>query len=267
MTDVFDYRAGAGPLLISIPHDGRAIPPAMEEHMTDQARELPDTDWHVRRLYEFSKSLGASVIAANYSRYVVDLNRSRTDDTLYAGRSSTGLFPKRTFAGEDIYLAGETISADEQEERIETYWQPYHDRLSSSLNEIKRRFGYALLWDAHSIPSRVPLLFDGELPELNFGSNDAKSCASRLIAAVTAVAASDSGYSTVLDGRFRGGYITRTYGDPENDVHAVQLELAQRCYMSEESSEYDDASASQLQSTLRKLLQAFLESAHTRDGV
>lgn len=264
MTDCFDYHTGTTPLLISIPHDGRALPSAIAERMTAHARELPDTDWHVCRLYEFSKSLGASVITANYSRYVIDLNRSHRDEVLYKNQVVTGLCPEMTFGGEDIYLPGQNVSTDEKSDRIENYWRPYHDKVASSLKRIKEEFGYALLWDAHSIPSKVPLLFDGELPELNFGTNDGRSCENAMITAVMVEAQAGENFSVVLDGRFKGGYITRQYGEPSDDVHAIQLELAQRCYMIEESCRFDDQRASQLQGILSKVLQVFISNAASR---
>lgn len=262
--DCFEYCAGENPLLISIPHDGRALPPAIAERMTTRGRELPDTDWHVVRLYEFAKNLGASVIAANYSRYVVDLNRSQSDRDQCEGRFATGLCPEQTFEGHDIYLPGNNVSADEKMDRIDSYWRPYHDKIASSLRGIKESFGYALLWDAHSIPSKVPLLFDGELPELNFGTNGGRSCASDMIGAVIAEAETAENFSMVLDGRFKGGYITRQYGKPSTNMHSIQLELAQRCYMLERSCSFDDGRASQLQIVLSKALQAFISSAASR---
>ncbi len=261
VTDCFEYCAGTSPLLISIPHDGRVLPPVIAERMTEHGRGLPDTDWHVVRLYGFAKTLGASVIAANHSRYVVDLNRSDADEALYRSRFVTGLCPEKTFDGEAIYLPGKTVGADEKKERIDQYWRPYHDRISSSLSDIKDRFGYTLLWDAHSIPSKVPLLFDGELSQLNFGTNDGRSCAIELIDAVKDEADACESYSSVLDGRFKGGYITRQYGQPANDVHAIQLELAQRSYMNEKSRRFDDNLASHLQQVLTQVLQAYLASA------
>ncbi|MFQ5982776.1 MAG: N-formylglutamate deformylase [Woeseiaceae bacterium] len=259
MTSCFDYHAGTGPLLISIPHDGRILPEPLAERLTEHARELPDTDWHVRRLYAFSKLLGASVIAANYSRYVIDLNRSQADETLYQGRFVTGLCPEQTFDGEDIYLPGMTVTAEEKNDRIARYWRPYHDKIALVLSEIKERFGYALLWDAHSIRSRVPLLFDGELPEFNFGTNDRQSCANDLIEAILANAASVD--SVVVDARFKGGYVTRHYGEPASDIHAIQLELAQRSYMDEVPRHFDENRASHTEQVLTKVLRAFITSA------
>jgi N-formylglutamate amidohydrolase len=261
VSDCFAYSVGNTPLLISIPHDGRSIPPDIAKRMSKQALELPDTDWHVSRLYDFAGDLDASVVAARYSRYVVDLNRASNDEALYDVEFVTGLCPEKTFEGRDIYLPGLTVTEDEKRQRVESYWQPYHDRIASSLSEIKERFGYALLWDAHSIPSRVPLLFDDELPELNYGTNDGRSCANELIEAVIAQSGAAGKYSMVLNGRFKGGYITRHYGEPGTDIHAIQLELAQRSYMDEKTQNYDVERASQLQSILSKVLQAYLSSA------
>jgi N-formylglutamate amidohydrolase len=142
----------------------------------------------------------------------------------------------------------------------ETYWRPYHDRLLAELGDLKARFGYALLWDAHSIPGEVPLLFDGALPDLNIGTNGRKSCAEELEIAVMA-AAQESTYSFVLNGRFQGGFITRHYGDPDADVHAMQLELTQRRYMDEKTLAYSDRAAAQLRETIGSMLVAFMESA------
>jgi len=255
MTDVFDFQAGESPLLISIPHDGRKLMPGQPARMTRVGLELPDTDWHVRLLYDFTRELGAGMLAANFSRYVVDLNRPANDAALYAGQVATGLCPQQTFAGEAIYRHG-GVSADEQSIRIRDYWNPYHERLDSELCEIKARFGYALLWDAHSIAGRVPLLFGGTLPDLNIGTNDGLSAAATLTAPVVSVA-ERSPYSCVLNGRFKGGYITRHYGNPAKNVHAIQLELVQANYMDENTREFDTRRANKLRTTIRAMLQAF----------
>ena len=259
MIDVFSFHEGTTPLLISVPHDGCHLPHAIRERMTPEALQLPDTDWHVAELYSFVRELGASLLVANYSRYVVDLNRPATDEALYAGQVATGLCPVQTFAGEDIYR---TVAPDSAEvaQRVTTYWQPYHDKIESALAAIRAKHGYALLWDAHSIASRVPRLFDGELHELNIGTHGGRSCDPSLEAAVVdAVEAGPFGY--VLNGRFQGGFITRHYGDPLNRVHAVQLEIAQRVYMDELTRVYDAAKVAHLRATLRDMLQAFLDTA------
>ncbi len=209
------------------------------------------------RLYDFARGLGASMIVASYSRYVIDLNRPVTDEAMYEGQLATGLCPRYTFAGEPLYIDDDKVSRDEVERRVERYWRPYHDKLDSTLKRIFARHGKSLLWDAHSIASRVPRLFDGELPVLNLGTFDDRSCDPEVSAALLQVAA-DSPYEAVLNGRFKGGYITRHYGAPDRGVQAVQLELAQRAYMDEQSGEYDVGQASQIGDSLRRLLETFL---------
>jgi N-formylglutamate amidohydrolase len=260
MSAVYDFTKGKSPLLISIPHDGREIPPDIASRMSDAGRAIPDTDWHVIRLYEFATELGASIISARVSRYVVDLNRPANDEVLYPGQLSTGLCPEASFAGKPLYVDARGPDDQEKRSRIGSYWRPYHDRLDSELERIRSRYGYALLWDAHSIPGTVPLLFDGSLPDLNIGTNGRRSCAGEIESAVSAVAES-SPYSNVLNGRFKGGHITSFYGKPDEDVHAMQLELAQRCYMDEKSLRYADTLAGRLEDTIRAMLIAFLDSA------
>jgi len=259
MIQVVSLFEGALPLLISVPHDGCHVPDDLRARMTPAGLAVPDTDWHVAELYEFARDLGASMQIANYSRYVVDLNRSATDDVLYPGQVVTGLCPEQTFAGEEIYLEG-GITEEEKVARISTYWRPYHARIKSTLAALREKHGYALLWDAHSIPSILPRLFDGELPELNIGTNSGKSCSASIEAAVVEVA-SASTYGAVLNDRFKGGYITRHYGDPENRVFSIQLEIAQRAYMDETTTVFDIEKAGRLRSTLRQLLEAFLSAA------
>ena len=260
MTITFTRHQGTSPLLISIPHDGRRLPPRIAERMTDAALAMPDTDWYVRRLYDFASMSGATIIAAKYSRYLIDLNRSPEDEALYEGRVSTGLCPLKTFAGDAIYRQGRAVTAKGRARRIEKYWKPYHDELAASLAHIREQFGYALLWDAHSIRGTVPLLFEGELPDLNIGTNGGLSCPGPVQDAVAGVAARSS-YSSVVNGRFTGGYITRHYGDPEQRVFAIQLELAQRTYMNEKTLRYDAARARELGGILGELLETFKASA------
>ena len=260
MTASFFFEQGNTPLLISIPHDGRELAPGLEERMSIAGRSLPDTDWHARRLYRFARELDASVLAARFSRYVVDLNRPPSDAALYEGQLSTGLCPPRTFAGADIYVPGESCGVSERRKRTKTYWRPYHDMLATELARIRGRFGYALLWDAHSIRSEVPTLFQGVLPDMSIGTNDGASCGPRWQRAVLQVAL-ESDYSVVLNGRFKGGHITRRYGNPDDNVHAIQLELAQRSYMDERTLRYNEHAAGRLRVVLRTMLSAFLRCA------
>ena len=259
MSDVYEFAQGDAPLLLSIPHDGRRLPPPIRERMTPAALALPDTDWHVAELYGFAAELGASMLVANYSRYVIDVNRPASDEALYPGQLATGLCPTQTFAGDDIYRDG-GVSEEEVRRRIESYWHPYHDRLRATLEALREKHGYALLWDAHSIESRVPRLFDGELPALNIGTYGGRSCDGTIEAAIDGIAGS-SPYSSVLNGRFQGGFITRHYGDPGRHVHAVQLEIAQRVYMDEAARTFDDAKATRLRDTLRHMLITLMQTA------
>jgi len=252
MTDCYSFHQGVSPLLVSVPHDGRELPRSIAASMTDAGRALPDTDWHVARLYEFSKEIGASMIVANYSRYVIDLNRPADDTSMYEGQRSTGLCPLQTFDGRDLYPGDASIDI---EDRLARYWRPYHDKMQHVLEACRDSHGHALLWDAHSITSRMPTLFDGELPVLNIGTYDGRSCATSLSDAVLSVA-QESPYDVVFNARFKGGYTTRHYGRPAQNVHAIQLELAQRAYMDEQTREYDDEKASQLRDTLRRMLSA-----------
>ena len=257
MSDVFTFHAGDTPLLISVPHDGWQIPSAIVQYMTGEARGIPDTDWHIAQLYDFVRKRGASLLVANLTRYVVDLNRPADDAEMYAGELSTGLCPTRTFAGDAIYAEELEIAT---ELRIERFWRPYHDKLAATLAALREQHGYALLWDAHSIRSEVPALFAGELPVLNLGTWDGRSCNASIADAVMAEATA-SPYDAVINARFKGGYITRHYGQPEKQVHAIQLELAQRAYMNERTLEYEEDKAAGLRDTLGRLLDRYEEAA------
>lgn len=259
MTHIARLIKGRSPLLVSIPHDGVALPPELVPRMTPAARSVPDTDWHVAKLYAFARGMGASILTPRFSRYVVDLNRSADDVTLYPGRNTTGLCPQQRFDGGNVYLEGEAPSADEIGERIERYWQPYHDALRDELERKRALHGRAILWEAHSIRSQLPWLFKGRLPDLNLGTAEGHSCGSLVETRVAAAAASQFDYSWVLNGRFKGGYITRHYGRPVEGVEAVQLELAQSTYMDEETTAWKPAEAERMQLLLRRMLVAAVE--------
>jgi N-formylglutamate deformylase len=257
--NTYDFSEGSTPLLVSMPHDGAAIPGALAARMTDYARTTPDTDWHMARLYDFAAELGASIVRPFNSRYVIDLNRAPDGKPLYPGASNTELCPTRCFDESPIYLEGEEPGADEVAERRGAYWQPYHDRIASTLAALKAEHGVALLFDAHSILSVVPRFFEGKLPDLNLGTAAGASCNGALQTALAGVLERASGYSHVVNGRFTGGYITRTYGDPANGVHAVQLEQAQCSYMNEEAPyDYREDLADGVRPTLRALLETML---------
>jgi len=257
-SDVYELHQGSAPLLISLPHDGTAIPDDIAPHLHDAARRVPDTDWHVATLYDFARELGASILVPRYSRYVIDLNRPPDGGALYPGRAETGLCPTIAFSGEPIYREGHAPDATEIERRRQTYWQPYHSALAGELARLKSTHGRALLWEGHSIRSEVPMLFEGRLPDLNLGTADGASCSSTRLDRITALLAQQNDYSWVANGRFKGGYITRHYGRPAQGVDAIQLELAQITYMDERSQRYDAVRAGRLQGLLRKMLLAAL---------
>lgn len=269
--EVFDlHRPAAGtaelPLLVSVPHTGEAVPADVAERFaSDRIRELPDTDRHLHRLYDFVPGLGATLLCARFNRFVVDLNRPATGEALYPGRDETGLVPTSSFGSEPIYRQGTEPDADEVRERVVRYWQPYHDCLTAELGRIRERFGYALLWDGHSIRSRVPRFFDGELPGLMLGDALGTSAAPELSAAVVAVHRA-SGISCRANDPFRGGFITRNYGDPARGVHALQLEMSQRLYMDEDPPfSWAEERARALQPVLERSLLAFAGAAAARE--
>jgi N-formylglutamate amidohydrolase len=260
----FELERRAGPLLISAPHVGTFVPDELAARLTPPGRALVDTDWFADRLYPFAEALGATVLRASWSRYVVDLNRDPSGATLYPGARTTGLCATETFEGEPLYAPGDEPSRDEIAVRRALCFDPYHDALAAELARIKARHGYALLLDAHSIWSPLPLLFDGELPDVNVGTNSGRSCDRDLAEAVARVFVG-SPYSHVVDGRFKGGYITRRYGNPAHAVHAVQLEINQKTYLAAGSrTAWDDAKASRLSIVLRAACEALLATAPSR---
>lgn len=233
MSDPFVFKAGDAPLLISIPHMGLEVPPDLFEMMTPVGRQLADTDWYLDQLYDFGHQMDASFLMARYSRYVVDLNRPPNDETLYPGQTKTGLFPQLTFRGEPIYQTTDEPDEAERQRRIDAYWQPYHDKLAQEIERLRSAHDHVLVWEAHSIASVLPRLFPGKLPDLNIGTNAGASAAAPLLAAVEASLA-NCPFTWVANGRFKGGYNTRAFGNPAAGVHTIQLEMCQSTYMNED---------------------------------
>lgn len=250
----YSLQRGVSPLLVSVPHAGTELPEDMKARLTAAAAPLPDTDWHVEKLYDFAPNLDATLLVAKMSRYVIDLNRSPDGAALYPGADETGLCPTSTFDRQPIYRSGEELAESEIQGRIEQFWRPYHEALKSELDRIIDLHGFAVLWDAHSIRSRVPRFFDGRLPDLNFGTADGASADAALAQGLMELAGA-SDHTPVLNGRFKGGYITRFYGASAKAVHAVQLELSQKNYMNEAPPySYDEARAADLRGLLEKFL-------------
>lgn len=259
MDGLYSCIRGSSALVLSIPHSGTRVPGPIAARMTPEARELPDTDWRVDDLYDFAANLGATVVKANYSRYVVDLNRPPDGSPLYPGQAGTGLCPTTQFDGRPVYLPGRGPDAAEMERRRLQFWQPYHDRLKAELDHARERHGKAILSDCHSIAPVVPRLFEGRLPSLNLGTNNGLSCEPELQRRVVAELAG-SGYDYAVNARFIGGFITRGYGQPQQGRHALQMEIAQDTYMDGASPEaYSPGRAAALKSCLRRVLHALLE--------
>jgi N-formylglutamate deformylase len=231
--DVFTLHLGTRPLLISVPHVGTLIPDDIATRLRPQALAVEDTDWHLERLYAFARELGASMIVPRFSRYCIDLNRPPGNTPMYAGSNNTELCPTRAFSGEPIYRDGQAPDEAEIARRLQLYWRPYHAALAAELARLKAVHGHVVLFDAHSIKSELPWLFDGSLPDLNLGTVSGASCSAGLRDALAAVLAAQTQFTQVVDGRFKGGSITRQYGRPAEGVHAVQLEMCWRCYMEE----------------------------------
>jgi N-formylglutamate deformylase len=259
---------GTRPLLVSLPHDGSAIPPDLAARMTPEARRAPDTDWCVSRLYAFARELGASVLVPRYARYAVDLNRPPDDVSLYPGQNTTGLCPTVRFDGGAVYLPGAEPDATEIAARVARFWRPYHDTLRAEIARLRAAHGRVLVWEGHSIRGTLPFLFEGRLPDLNLGTVGGASCRPATQARLEAALAAQSDYDWVANGRFKGGYITRHYAAPADSVETVQLEIAQRIYMHEDAdgtrsaaeseAAYDETLAGRAQRVIERLMLAAL---------
>lgn len=258
--ELYRYYPGIYPVVVNVPHAGTQLPPLMAERLTREAVTLPDTDWYVDRLYNFARDMHVHLLVAQNSRYVVDLNRNRQPETLYPGAFNTDVVPRYTFDEQPVYKKGDEPSSIELQERISAYWTPYHNKLLRILQFCIERYGKVVLLDAHSIRSHIPTLFEGELPMLNLGTaNGATADATLIEKAMGVLDASD--YSSVLNGRFKGGFITRNYGRPDAGCHVLQLEMAQRAYMSEDVPfDYSHEKSAEMQRrVLRPLVQTLID--------
>lgn len=255
--ELYALHRGRSAVVVDVPHAGTHLPPALRARLTPAALAVPDTDWHVEKLYAFAVDAGATLLCAMHSRYVVDLNRDPSGAALYAGADNTELCPTRTFANEPLYRDGETPAPAEIAERIGGCFYPYHAVLAAEIERVRALHGYAIVLDGHSIRSEVPRFFAGRLPDLNLGTASGASCAPALQARATEVLADAPGMTHVVDGRFKGGWITRHYGRPDEGVHALQLEVGARCYMDQDPPfPWHPVRAAPLIAVLRRLVVA-----------
>ena len=258
----FTLIRGDSPVVISLPHVGTQLPEELRPQLTEAARALPDTDWHVDQLYDFAFESGYTVLRALHARYLIDLNRPPDDAPLYPGSNTSGLCPTLDFSGAPLWRTGPSpVPPEEVRRRLSRYWEPYHAELAARIEAARARHGFALLIDGHSIRSRVPRLFAGRLPDINLGTADGTACATALRTRAQQLLYAQGRFTHVLDGRFKGGYITRHYGRPDAGVHALQIELAQCAYMDEASPAYTRRRAEPLRALLRALLAALAEAA------
>jgi N-formylglutamate deformylase len=264
MTPV-EVTQGDGPVVLGMPHTGTHVPPDIFARLNDVGRTLADTDWHIDRLYD-GLLPGATIVRATFHRYVIDANRPPDGASLYPGQNTTGLVPVTDFDGRPLWEM--EPEADEIEDRRARFHAPYHAALASELARVRARHGVAVLYDCHSIRSRIPFLFEGRLPDLNIGTNEGRTCAPAMEAAVARRCADAQGYTSVLNGRFKGGWSTRHYGRPETGVHAIQMELAQSTHLAAEAPPFawDDGKAARLRPHLRAVLETLADIALSSRG-
>lgn len=247
--------ASAVPILLSIPHCGTEFPEELRSHYRPELAEAPDdTDWFVQRLYDFAPSLGISMIYARYSRWVIDLNRDPADKPLYSdGRLITGLCPVTNFKGESLYVDGRTdVDPAEIKRRLESYYYPYHEQLKKKLFEMKQRFGKVLLWECHSIRQFVGTIYKDKIPDLILGDADGTTASKDIVDAAASVFTKGD-YQFSHNHPFKGGFITRHFGKPEEHQHALQLEMTKVNYMDDAELRYDESRARSMQSLLKKV--------------
>lgn len=260
-----EVHPGDGPVILGLPHTGTWLPAEIYDRLTPRGRELADTDWHIDRLYDGLLD-GATTVRATFHRYVIDANRDPSGASLYPGQATTGLVPLTDFDGAPIWET--EPDAAEVEARRETWHAAYHAALQTEVDRVRAAHGVAILYDCHSIRSVIPHLFDGQLPDFNIGSNHTETCAPEVEAEVTRICSAADGYTTVVNGRFRGGWTTRHYGRPSEGVHAIQMELAQRTYLTSEAAPwtYDNAKATALRAHLWHILQSLAALAPKLKG-
>jgi len=263
---------GDAPLVVSLPHTGTDIPAGYEHGLVSPWLARKDADWWIERLYDFAPSLGATLIRTTISRTVIDVNRDPSGVSLYPGQATTELCPTTTFDGEPLYERGAEPTSEEVAERRARFFDPYHATLSAEIERLRAKHASVVVYDCHSIRSVIPRLFDGTLPHFNIGTNSGTTCAPSLSDAIEKICVS-SGFSHVINGRFKGGYITRSLGKPEAGVHAVQMELACRGYMREPlgpvaegewPTAYDEAYAAPMRSALNLILHTCLTFAQSK---
>jgi len=264
MTEWLEITQGTAPLIVSIPHAGTEIPEPYQPVLHSLWRARKDADWWLPQLYAFAEDLGATIIRTHISRTIIDVNRDPSGASLYPGQTTTGLCPTETFDGEPLYV--EAAGPDDLADRIQKYFDPYHAAIAREIARLRAEKKSIVLYDCHSIRSKIPRLFPGILPNFNIGTNDGKSCGAEIAAKAIAICAGAKDFTHIVNGRFKGGWITRHYGKPDQGVHAFQMELACRGYMADPESPnetnwpapFDATFAAPMQKILRSIHESFL---------
>jgi len=264
MTDWLEITPGSAPLIVSIPHAGTEIPEAYQPALRSLWRARKDTDWWLPQLYAFAEDLGATIIRSHISRTIIDVNRDPSGASLYPGQATTGLCPTETFDGEPLFIEG--AGPHDVAARVQNYFDPYHAAIAGEIARLRVAHKSIVLYDCHSIRSSIPRLFPGILPNLNIGTNDGKSCGAEIAARAIAICAGAENFSHIVNGRFKGGWITRHYGKPDEGVNAFQMELACRGYMADPAkpdetnwpAQYDAAFAGPIRKILKSILESFI---------
>ncbi|WP_299828429.1 N-formylglutamate deformylase [uncultured Roseobacter sp.] len=264
MTPVTVIR-GDAPIVLGLPHAGTHVPPEIAQTLNETGKALADTDWHVDALYS-GLLPQVTVVRAEFHRYVIDANRDPEGHSLYPGQNTTTLVPLTDFDGRGIWTTPPT-DTDVADRRV-AFHTPYHAALMSEMKRLRQKHGAVILFDCHSIRSRIPFLFDGVLPDFNIGTDNGKTCAPQIAQAVQDICRAAPGYSTVVNGRFKGGWTTRHYGRPAEGVHAIQMELAQSTYLTDEAAPWtvDPAKAAQLRHHLTHILTTLAALVPTLGG-
>ncbi len=255
--DPVEVVHGSGPIVLGMPHTGVDVPDNIRNSLNATGRRLTDTDWNIHQLYEGLLD-GATTVRATFHRYVIDANRDPSGESLYPGQNTTGLCPTTDFDGKPLYRNGMGPDEEEIERRLNAFHRPYHSALKAELERVHAKHGVAILYDCHSIRSHIPFLFEGTLPDFNIGTNKATTCDIEIERLVAACCSSAYGYTSVVNGRFKGGWTTRHYGKPETGVHAIQMELSQRSHLKAEAAPFDldERKSSALRHHLSEILHA-----------
>jgi len=250
-----EITRGDSPVVLAFPHTGTDLPEYVRQQLTARGKTLEDTDWHVDRLYA-GLLPQATTVRATFHRYAIDANRDPSGKSLYPGQNTTTLVPLTDFNGEDLWISPPT--EEEIEERRLSFHAPYHAALAAELERVHQLHGIAILYDCHSIRSGIPYLFEGVLPDFSIGSNLGNTCAAEIEQTVERICREDTHFTTVVNGRFKGGWTTRHYGQPDQGIHAIQMELTQSAYLQTESAPflYSTDKAENLRVTLKKVLEA-----------